>query len=144
MPHLDIPMEYLRLTRYPHMSPADIDLWDRFIERNPARFSRVWYDVHVGEGGETPEDCGYRDAACWWDLTRWRIDVVAEDGENFYIIEIKPNANAKALGQANAYAILFEDEHKPLKPVVSVVLTDSIHPNTERIAKREEIEIWKI
>ena len=66
----------------------------------------------------------------WVDLTRWKIDVTAEDNENFYIIEIKPNANAKAVGQALAYARLWSEEMKPAKPVIPVVLTDMRNPIT--------------
>ncbi len=143
MPHIEIAMPYGKLATYPHMGPADAAIWDRFISANPGRFQRVWYDFRVGDEAAVPDECSTRARDCWWDLTYWRVDVVAEDAEKIYVIEIKPLANAKALGQADSYAMLYEEDEKPSKPVVAVVLTDTIIPTTARIAAKNGIEMWR-
>ena len=142
MPHEEIPEPYEPRAFYPHLGPADVKVWTRFILENPERFERVWYDFRVGD--EDPEDLSVARATNenWWDLTYWRIDVVGEDAEKFYIIEIKPNANSKAIGQALAYAALFTEDESPKKPVVAVVITDLLIPTTARIAQRFGVELW--
>src|SRR3990167_8489404 len=103
MPHAAETYKYEKLTKYPHMRPGDIAIWDAYLDKNAEDFLRCWYDVKVGEP-EIPEiQINEKLRESWWDLTRWGIDVLAEDNEFFYVIEIKPNANAKALGQALAY-----------------------------------------
>lgn len=142
MPHVDKPYKYEMLTEYPHMRPADVSIWQRFIQNNPDRFLRVWYDFRVGDSAAIHEGCSECARGAWHDLTRWQVDVIGETDKAFYIIEVKPNANARALGQAQAYALLFEEEMKPQKPVIPVVLTDHEISTTSRLAKREGIEFW--
>lgn len=143
MPHVETPCRYERLIGYPHLGPEDAAIWDRFIAANPARFERVWYDFRVGDEPDVPEESPAGLRQCWWDLSYWRIDVVAEDAEAIYIIEIKPRANAKALGQAEGYADVYEEDEQPAKPVKAVVLTDIIIPTTQRIADRHGVLIWQ-
>ena len=142
MSHQEIPCTYEPQASYAHLSPVDVALWERFMFAHPGRFDRVWYDFRVGDEDEIPEDEPYRTKQCWWDLTYWRIDVVAEDVNTIYVIEVKPAANAKAIGQALAYATLYEEDEKPGKKVVAVVLTDQIIPTTQRVAKRHGVEMW--
>lgn len=143
MPHVEKPYIYEPVGYYPHLSPADVSLWERFVRQNPNRFLRVWYDFRVGEEEEVAEGTLPRVRQGWWDLTYWRIDVIVEDYEKFYVIEVKPNANAKAIGQAECYAALFEEDEEPQKPVVAVVLTDNPSATLLRIAKSRGVEIWR-
>lgn len=143
MPHAEKSYKYIPLPKYPHMRPADVEIWRRFLLANPERFLRVWYDFRVGSHAHDCENCLDCSRTGWFDLTRWACDVIAEDNENFYTIEIKPAANAKALGQTLAYSILFLEEHKPSKPVIPVVLTDHIIESTRRVAEIQGIELWQ-
>ena len=34
--------------KYPHMMPADIRIWSRYLKTNPFPHARVAYDLHVG------------------------------------------------------------------------------------------------
>ena len=144
MPHVEIKRPYERRAAYPHMGLADATIWNRFIHRYPDRFIHVWYDFRVGDKDEVAPEHSAIARACWWDLTYWRIDVVAEDAEKIYVIEVKPSANAKALGQASSYAMLYEEDEKPGKPVIAVVLTDILIPTTKRIGEKSGIEIWVV
>ena len=124
------------------MRPNDILIWQRFILANPDKFSKVYYDFKVGDGAEIHIDCNECTRADWYDLTRWGIDVVGENEEAIYVIEIKPSANAKALGQALSYAILFLSEHSATKAVIPVVLTDHEISSTRKVADELGIELW--
>ena len=142
MPHAETPFEYRKLPQYPHMKPADTEIWNEFIENNPGRFGVVYYDYHLGRGAEMPPDCPGCVRHAWHDLTRGKCDVVAEDERTIYTIEIKPHANAKALGQALGYMCLYRSQHRPEKPVLPVVLTNVIFPDTQEIANFMGVKLW--
>ena len=97
-------------SHYPHMKPADVLIWEAFIRGNPSFFSSVDYDVSVGEGapflpeGEEPFVSDYR------ILTQKKIDVVGYRGNEIWLIEIKPNAGSKALGQILTYEKLYSKQ----------------------------------
>jgi len=143
MPHLETREEYKLLPWFAHMGPADAAIWSRFIAKNPDRFTGVFYDFRVGVEPEMPEGIDSCVHVAWCDLTHWRIDVVGEDGEKIYIIEVKPYANAKALGQACAYACRFAAEQNPKVPVVPVVLTDRILETTKLCAEAMGVQMWE-
>lgn len=142
MPHVEIPEPYAPFAKYRHMRPEDTRIWHAFVLANPQRFDRVWYDHKVGDHRHHGDDCDLCHRTGWYDLTRWAVDVVAEDKEKIYIIEIKPSANAKAIGQALAYSKLFIQEYPHSKPIVPVVLTDHIIPNTEKTARALGVLLW--
>ena len=144
MPHIDNAYPYQMLDWYPHMRPKDRLIWDIFITQNPDAFLKVWYDVRVGDDDDIEKSCPAIIQADWHDLTMWQIDVVAEDEKKIYVIEIKPMANAKAVGQALAYAALYQEDHKPKKPVVPVVLTDVAIKTLLRCAQHCGVEVWAI
>ena len=124
------------------MRAADIGIWERFLAQNPKRFLRVWYDFRVGDSAEVHDDCSACARTAWYDLTRWQIDVVGETDKEIYIIEVKPSANARALGQVDGYRDLYVWEQHPEKPVKAAVITDHIISTTEKLAKAWGIELW--
>lgn len=142
MPHEDKIYPYEQLHHYPHLGPTDLKIWDEFIHKNPGRFDEVMYDYRVGEATCDDEDLPKNVRGAWHDLTRWRVDVIANDKRAIHIIEVKPRANAKALGQAVAYTALFIDNARPTLPVVPVVLTDIIIPSTVQAAKAMGVMLW--
>ena len=143
MPHADHVCPYELMADYPHMRPADEAIWTRFIQKNPSRFEMVIYDMGMGDAADAAPELPQNILTAWHDLTRWKCDVVAEDRDAVYTIEVKPNANAKALGQALAYAVLYKIDHPGDKPVVPVVLTDVIHNTTAQAAKEMGILLWQ-
>ena len=84
MPHFDQEYEYKPLPEYPHMGPEDSKIWEDFIRGNPDRFIACWYDVRVGEAAEILPEQDRTYETAWWDLTRWRVDVIAEDRDKIY------------------------------------------------------------
>ncbi len=142
MPHVEEPYRYEKLPHYPDLRPEDRLIWERFIEKNPDRFSRVWYDVRVGDPAECPDETPENMKQAWADLTRWAIDVVGEDEDAIYVIEVKPYANAKAMGQALAYASIFDFFDGKEKRVIPVVLTDTLISTTQKCCAKNGVELW--
>jgi len=129
-----ISMPYKTMAKYPGMRPRDVAIWETFVIQNPKRFDRVWYDVHMGD--PVSEDQIYEEVVSngMYDVSRWCVDVIAEDEDAIYIIEVKPDAMAGALGQALAYSKLITKEIWFKKPLIPVVMTDSIGPITQQAA----------
>lgn len=121
---------YKSLHRYPGMRPYDVAIWDQFILTNPGVFKRVWYNVPVGDPCGCDHDHAEGEHNGYNGVTSWRADVVADDGEFIYTIEIKPNALGGAIGQALSYSVLLPKYNVLDKPVKPVVITDDIAPIT--------------
>lgn len=142
MPHIEIPSAYEWRPSYPHMSPLDKMIWDRFIHSHPDKFLRVWYDFRIGDEDPIPEDLPASVRSAWFDLSYWRVDVIGETKDSIFVIEVKPFANSKAIGQALGYAAIFKTDEMPGLPVVPVVITDRIFPTTQRVADALDVELW--
>jgi hypothetical protein len=144
MPHTDRAYPFKILPEYPGLRPEDVEIWKVFIKRYPNAFLKVWYNWHVGLPRGQELEYSTPAGVAWYDLTRWKIDVVAEDEKFIYIIEIKPHANAKAIGQALGYADLWDNETTPWKPLKPMVLTDLIIENTQTIADRRGVLLVEV
>ena len=116
--------------KYPGMRPKDVAIWDEFIINNPNAFERVWYNVALGNPATTSEEHKRMVDTGMYGVSQWRIDVVALKAMHFYVIEVKPNAMAGALGQALAYSHMVVRDYGVDVPVHPVVLTDDIAPIT--------------
>jgi hypothetical protein len=66
--------------------------------------------------------------------TAERIDVVADNGKEHWIIEIRPNAKLGALGSAIGYTLLAQREPWTALPLVPAVLTDNCSPDFRWVA----------
>lgn len=135
---IDLPTYYPYELRswYPHMKPADVVIWQRFIEKYPGMYDRVSYDVPVG----TPPDFNTvvnpvtgGDAIA---LYKQKIDVVGFIADQIDIIEVKPQAGTKALGQAAGYAHMYARDFEPAVIPRAVVVTDRLTPDLEYVARK--------
>lgn len=133
---------YKSLHKYPGMRPKDVAIWDEFITRHPGIFKRVWYDVHLGDPVQHEHQREESQLSGMYDVSRWCVDVLAYDNNNFWAIEIKPDAGAGALGQALAYAALLTSEHEFSRPVRPAVLTNNVAPITEQAARLLKVGIF--
>ena len=129
-------LPYKRYLKYPHLMPEDVKIWNKFISGNPEFFKEVEYDVKVGEGREYPEapegpikeDMKY--------LSKKRIDVVGFTNDEIYVIELKPKAGMKAIGQALSLAELYRDIAPIDKVVFPTVITDEEIPDARELCSR--------
>ena len=130
---------YKRYLKYPHLRPEDVKVWNLFISQNPDFFKAVEYDVKVGEGREYPdspegpikEDMKY--------LSKKRIDVVGFMNHEIYVIELKPKAEMRAIGQALSLAELYRDIAPSDRIVLPTVITDEEMPDTRRLCSKLDV-----
>lgn len=102
---LDIhPFPYIQQSYYPHMSPEDTDLWNRFIMTNPDFADFVYYDVPVGTLPHKIESAQRPITEKYVRQTYLkRIDALTHRNNLLHLIELKPNAGMIALGQVIMY-----------------------------------------
>lgn len=126
---------------YPHLSPSEARIWDRFVRKNPDVFERVAYDVKVGSVPDFVLE--HNDAAirAQRDLYRYKIDVVAFKGEEVFIIELKQAATMRAIGQVIGYKELLKREYKPASEPKLVIITDVLMPDMNVLTSSVGIQI---
>lgn len=135
---------YRTRRKYTHMLSADATVWDAFIRLQPDRFENVWYDVHVGTPVPTaggPNTMLSRIAA---GITRKRIDAVAYNNNTYYVLEIKPYANAESLGQAIIYRRLLMAEHPKITLCEAAVICWRQEADVAIDYEDHGIQIWEI
>src|SRR3990167_5379179 len=113
--------KFEKLFKYPHMQPEDVAVWDNFVANNPQFFDTCDYDVPVGTGAEPEGDFSEALRAEWTHLTRKKIDVIGYRGDQKWIVEVKPTANARGLGQLLTYSLLYRT-HYPHEPAPFLML----------------------
>jgi len=130
-----------KLSKYPHLMPADVAIWERFLERYTDFYDEVEYDARVGSGIEPSDDWPEEIKRDVHALTQKRIDAVGYTKSEIDIIEIKPRASTSAIGQVLSYRELFVRDRKPALPVRGVIITDTLAPDIEELAEKYEITV---
>jgi len=125
--------------KYPHLSPADKKIWERYLATMPTSLGAVSYDLRVGIGqdpGETYQD-NIRTMAV--KLTQLRIDVLNKFNNSYQIIEVKFDPGPGAVGQLIAYRDLFVLEYPELRPVNLFLLCNKITPDLVTVCRMNNI-----
>lgn len=132
---------FKKLSHYPHMGPADVILWERFIEQFPDAYDNVEYDVKIGTVPDfvaEHEDEAINGQA---PLYMRKIDVIGYKEEQIDIIEVKPRAGFSAIGQVDGYRdIWVRDFNPPAKPK-AILITDSTDVDTQHTAYAKDVLI---
>lgn len=130
-----------KLSKYPHMKPGDVAVWERFVDTNRDAFERVDYDFHVGDGAEflptgedTPDGRENR-------LYQRKIDVVGYRGGEVTLIEVKPFADVAALGQILTYRDLYAKTEGAIQDPTLMVIAEKIMAEMKDIYTRNGIAV---
>src|SRR3989338_8108261 len=135
------PYPYKLLPKYPHMKPADVAIWERFIAKFPDEYDSVNYDVAVGTGQRYEGAAEGEIVDGFEHLTKKKIDVVGFKGREVHIIEVKPNAGASALGQAKSYELLYKRDIDQASPTRTRLITDTIGADMPHLSDWMEAEV---
>jgi len=108
--------------RYPHLLPEDVPVWEDYLKRHPGLYSFIEYDVRLGLGRDPgPEFEGnIRQMAV--DLSMRRADAVGFMDDEIVVIEITTVADMTALGQVQAYPILYKLTYSPVNKVSGLLV----------------------
>ncbi len=121
------------MTSYPHFLAADTDVWSRYLADPVVPIAELWYDVHVGNPMDLPAAADAMDRRIAFGVSRKRIDVVARIGAGYWVIEVKPIADMRALGQILNYTMLFAREYNVPGEIFSVVVADELDEDVRDI-----------
>lgn len=123
------------------MKPEDVAVWERFIDDHPNYFETVDYDLAVGKGAPVdpthPENI-QRDHTI---LTQKKIDVVGYRGEEITLVEVKPIADMRSLGQIISYAHLYALDHPEAGEITRVVVAGALERELDAIFAAQGVQI---
>ena len=94
--------------RYPHMTEEESIIWERFLDRFPARYETVDYDFRVGIGATIPAGATESHARMITMLSQKRIDALCWIGGQPTIVEVKRRVGLGTVGQVMGYRTLFK------------------------------------
>ena len=132
---------YGQLARYPHMLPAEVPIWERWVSQEPDWAQAVTYDVRLGAPWQLTPDATDDIRAIAAGLTTLRADVIAWDEDHLWVLEIKPSTTPGALGQALAYTALLGTTDPQSVPLIPAVLSAYHHPALRLAADRLAVEL---
>lgn len=116
-------------TSYPHMRTDEARIWTRFLETTTLEFEKIIYDLHLGTGVlPLPSDPDYM-RRLLSAVTKKRVDAVGETNTDIWIFEVKPRISMSALGQLVTYFELYQEEHRPVKPVMLAAIGEREAPD---------------
>ncbi|MDP2325579.1 MAG: hypothetical protein Q8N51_16340 [Gammaproteobacteria bacterium] len=121
------------MTAYPHMMPADVPVWERWLAKHASEDNLFDYDILVGSNIDTPEDMPEPYGGMAIALSKKRIDVVITSDSGITVAEVKQLAGWTAIGQMFGYPLLFIDEFQPDIPVSGLLIAESLTKDTQRI-----------
>ncbi|MBA7569803.1 hypothetical protein ES708_11544 [subsurface metagenome] len=124
-----MPGTYWIRSRYPHMRVDEARIWTKYLEQTGLEFTRVIYDLHLGAGVlPLPADPDYM-RRLLSAVTKKRVDAVGETDTDIWIFEVKPRISMSALGQLVTYFELYQQEHRPVKPVLLAAIGEREAPD---------------
>ena len=138
------PRKYEKLTWYPHLSPVEAAIWDRFIDSHPTEYGFVEYDVKIGPIPDFVAD--HEDAAMQKQapLYQYKIDVIGHNTGVLDIIELKQRADFKTIGQVEGYCDLYIKEFSPTTKPRCVIIAEIVAPALVAHAASKGIQLYLV
>lgn len=119
--------------RLTHLNSWEAYIWSKWLKKHIDEYFGYTYDVHVGTTTKTPKDFPDNYTTMVRALSRKRIDVVMEDIDNIYIVEVKDRAYPECLGRIITYRDSYIDTYNPNKPIKIILVATYIDPDLRRI-----------
>jgi len=133
-----------KLYKYPHMLPADVEIWERFLDRHGTEFSGFDYDVHVGGSVERLDSWSDEYYRGFCTLAAKRIDAVGYKPGEVWLFEVKPEAGVTAVGQLVTYRDLYLAERGPVGVVVCCLVCENILPDELGVMDRLGFKVFVV
>jgi hypothetical protein len=128
--------------RYPHLLPDDVAIWEHFLTAHPKAFDTYDYDVRVGEGRPLPNLPTPQLRKMAVDLSQRRIDAIGHSANTRTVIEITVSAGLKALGQLEAYPILYRLTYPGDYNLEILLVAASIQSDTLPVLHAKGVPFW--
>jgi hypothetical protein len=129
---------------YPHMKPADVHLWEKFIRANAGFFDSVDYDVAIGSPPDWLNVENDEMAKKELPLYQKKVDVIGYKDNLIWLVEVKPFAGSDALGQILSYEILYKKDNPNAGNVRLLVITNKLQNGYQEIYAQKNIQVAEV
>jgi hypothetical protein len=133
-----------RLFFYPHLSPPESTVWEKFIEDYGQYYKSMDYDIRVGDGRIPTPNMADSDAQLFKLLTQKRIDALGYTADAVHLFEVKVLASAAAVGQVELYRMLWNAEHLDLPIQKTFIICSLADKDVFRLAQAMNILIIEV
>lgn len=118
-PNID---QLLAQIQFPGMPRPESEVFREWLTRHGREYDAIDFNVRLGDGAKVPEGLSETTQKLATLLSQKRADVVAWQGQQPTIFEVKVRANPGALGQLLAYRTLWPSKypHSP-EPLLAVL-----------------------
>jgi len=127
---------------YKHLLEPDIALLLDFQVDHFSDYISWTYDLRIGPGRDPGPEFADSIRQMAIDLSRRRIDCLAETPDRIDLIEICDCAHYRTIGQLPIYAAHYQTEFKPTKPVRTCILCRSIPEDLEIFCLKNGYQTW--
>jgi hypothetical protein len=129
---------------YPHMALRDAEVWVDFIRLHGAKFLGFSYDLALGGSSielptETPESL-----RAWQYLTALKVDAFGWQGNQAWLIEVRPDATVSALGAVICYQLVAVREAFTPLPIIPAIVCRNIQPDVEWVCAQLGVQVFKV
>jgi len=132
------------LVKYPHLTKKEAILWGKYLSIHVKDFENIAYDVTVSDNASPFAFPGRSVIRNWAYLKSLKIDVLARSKYSYYIYEIKPLLDIKAIGQVQIYETLLKSLYYVDMNIRKVILTSFSNSVLESAAEALGIKILLI
>ena len=135
-------LELFARMQFPERTHRESALIRDFLTRHIHEYDNYQFSVRVGQG-LTPDPShlpGVQDNTR--HSTKKRIDIVAWNGEQATIFEVKFRANPAAIGQLATYRHLWMEEHPNAREPELAVIARYTDPDTQRVYDAAGITLY--
>lgn len=126
-------------SKFTHLLPADAELMAAFLELYPDRYLTIDYDVKVGIGRDPGANYSDQIRKMAIHLSQRRIDAVGTAANFIELIEITVSAGLTALGQLQAYPLLYLQTYMTALPAIPLLLTYGFQSDMEQVYREHAI-----
>jgi len=105
-------------------SKKDAEIWERWLPTIRDKILTMWFDVGLGSGAQAPAYATEKEAEMWLYNTQKRADVLIETQDEVWIVELRDNAQASAVGRLLLYQELLQKDNPIEKRSRMYLVTD--------------------
>jgi len=169
MPGLVTGLDFVPLVRggyYRHMAKRDVEVWERFIERQRLAWLGVAYDVALGgvpavpmaaelaaarPGASALDEAAAANAEAeraltegWQYSTAIKVDAVLMGADRLMLVEVRPWAHAGTLGNALCYTLVAQRERISDLPLAPMIVCEGIQRDIRWVASQLGVQVVEV
>lgn len=135
-------LELFLKIQFPERNLRESAIIRDFLQQHIGEYDRYSFSVRVGQG-LTPDPehlAGVQRSTVF--STQKRIDMMAWQGDQPFIFEVKDRLNVYVLGQLQSYAHLWSEEHPDAPAPRLVAITRYGDPDIERVLEANGVDVY--